>query len=287
MLHGLSDQELHQKTLFLRKTEKEAVSKLIDHLREIKRRRLFSDFNCSSLHTYCVNILGYSDGEAWARVKSAELIEEMPHLSLKIETGKLSLTSIAQVKQLFDIGDFAIEKKESIVKLAQNKSTREVKKLIDSIAIESGLKKAITQKSRRQTVSDKTKLTVFLDESDIENLQFVKSKLNIKDDRDLLKFLLKERREKLDPAKKVVREKTTNSFSAPRSISPYKKHKVYQAANTKCTKCGSVFALNIDHRLPVALGGGNEITNLRLLCRSCNQREAVKSFGAKVNLFFS
>jgi 5-methylcytosine-specific restriction endonuclease McrA len=43
--------------------------------------------------------------------------------------------------------------------------------------------------------------------------------------------------------------------------------------------CAGVFALEIDHRKPRALGGNSEPENLRLLWRSCNQRAAIKSIG--------
>jgi hypothetical protein len=43
--------------------------------------------------------------------------------------------------------------------------------------------------------------------------------------------------------------------------------------------CESRYFLEIDHIRAVALGGGNEADNLRLLCRSHNARAAVKTFG--------
>ena len=37
-----------------------------------------------------------------------------------------------------------------------------------------------------------------------------------------------------------------------------------------CQKCGATENLSIDHIIPVAKGGGNEDSNLQVLCRSCN-----------------
>jgi uncharacterized protein YlaI len=54
---------------------------------------------------------------------------------------------------------------------------------------------------------------------------------------------------------------------------------VYGRAKNKCENCKSTYALQIDHIKPKGLGGTNHPLNLRLLCRSCNQRQAVKSFG--------
>ena len=49
--------------------------------------------------------------------------------------------------------------------------------------------------------------------------------------------------------------------------------------NGKCQICGSQYAIELDHRIPKSLGGGNTADNLRLLCRSCNQREAIEALG--------
>jgi hypothetical protein len=47
-------------------------------------------------------------------------------------------------------------------------------------------------------------------------------------------------------------------------------------------RCGSRYFLEIDHSIkPVALGGSNDLENLRLLCRGHNAREAVKIFGPR------
>lgn len=44
-------------------------------------------------------------------------------------------------------------------------------------------------------------------------------------------------------------------------------------------RCGSRYALELDHIKPVALGGNDELENLQLLCRAHNSRRAVKTFG--------
>lgn len=54
---------------------------------------------------------------------------------------------------------------------------------------------------------------------------------------------------------------------------------VWQKSGGRCENCGSDFALQIDHIHPRAMGGSSTPENLRLLCRSCNQRAAIESFG--------
>jgi hypothetical protein len=48
-----------------------------------------------------------------------------------------------------------------------------------------------------------------------------------------------------------------------------------------CTNCGSVFALETDHRIGKAMGGPSTLENFRLLCRNCNQRAAIEAYGIK------
>ena len=46
-----------------------------------------------------------------------------------------------------------------------------------------------------------------------------------------------------------------------------------------CENCGSTYALEWDHIVPKAKGGSDDLSNLRRLCRSCNQRAAIVHFG--------
>lgn len=43
--------------------------------------------------------------------------------------------------------------------------------------------------------------------------------------------------------------------------------------NSKCVICNTSKDLTIDHIKPQIVKGGNNIDNLRLLCRSCNSKE--------------
>ena len=39
----------------------------------------------------------------------------------------------------------------------------------------------------------------------------------------------------------------------------------------KCSQCGTHTNLTIEHVVPKAIGGGNNLSNLKLLCEPCNQ----------------
>lgn len=322
-LNHLSDKNLQQNLLNLRGHEKSVVAEILLHLQEVSRRRMFCDYQCESMHAYCVKILGYSDGEAWIRIKAAKLIKQRPELVESIKDGRLNLTNASNMMHLFDKGQFDGSEKNKIINNILGQSTREAKIILEQVALENGVqeKENLSSMRRRKIgYADKTELKIVLGNDDLENLNFIKSKLNIKDDGDLLKKLLKRERARLDPACTMVKarseknaleknvpskmtetkiaqspvmtEKTKakKNFTTPRnlgakveghprSISPAKKFKIYADSHSQCEKCQSVFALNIDHIKPVAHGGNNAQENLRLLCRNCNQREAILKMG--------
>ncbi|OYZ23902.1 MAG: hypothetical protein B7Y39_03280 [Bdellovibrio sp. 28-41-41] len=56
---------------------------------------------------------------------------------------------------------------------------------------------------------------------------------------------------------------------------------VFRRANNSCENCQSTFALEVDHIIPKSKGGSSNTENLRLLCKSCNQRAAIAKIGIK------
>lgn len=59
-------------------------------------------------------------------------------------------------------------------------------------------------------------------------------------------------------------------------ISPAVRKYVFERDLYQCKSCGKTHletVLNIDHIIPLARGGSNDISNLQTLCRSCNQRK--------------
>jgi len=269
-----NDFEIHENLLSLRKKETALISEILQHLNIIEERKIYCDYGVSSLFVYCVKILNYTDGEAWRRVQAAKLLSLKPELKEKIDAGAISLTSASDVMNLFNRSEISSSDQKQLIADVLDKSSRETEGIIEKFKIEKGLSKEIKLSSRRKRVKadDLTKIEVYIGAEVKNDLDYLKGKLKIWDDKDLIEYLIKEKRKELDPQNIVVKQYNVKEQSAPRSISPSKKYRVYKNANSKCENCGSHFDLQIDHIIPVSRKGGNMEENLRLLCRQCNLR---------------
>jgi 5-methylcytosine-specific restriction enzyme A len=64
-------------------------------------------------------------------------------------------------------------------------------------------------------------------------------------------------------------------INIPQSVRNY----VFQRDNYQCQSCGKQqreTQLNIDHIIPLASNGSNDISNLQTLCSNCNQKKKAK-----------
>lgn len=83
-----------------------------------------------------------------------------------------------------------------------------------------------------------------------------------------------------DTTEAVVQRKITSDkiLKTRTPISARQRKSILQKANFQCEykdtisnhRCESKFQLEIDHIQPIALGGKNEIANLRVLCKTHN-----------------
>ncbi|MBX9766475.1 MAG: hypothetical protein K2X47_04310, partial [Bdellovibrionales bacterium] len=64
-LKSLKDEVLLANIKKLVAQEREILTSVLHHLREVERRRLFSSLGFSSLYSYAVGALGYSEDQAY------------------------------------------------------------------------------------------------------------------------------------------------------------------------------------------------------------------------------
>ena len=231
-LKHLTDDTLLKDMKFLAARERNLLTQVLWHIKEIDDRKLYCDLKYSSLYEFCVRELGYSEAAAQRRISSARALERMPELELKINDGSLNLSTIALV-----VAEFKDHTKQrEVFAEVENKTAREAADHIANI--------------KKQPPIHWIKL----DRESYELLVILKG---------------------LWPGKDVVKESLRCSVTSASEVK--RKHPLRKHVNGEtCSNCGTTHNLEIDHILPKAMGGTNEKNNLRILCRPCNQRAAVK-----------
>ena len=287
-LKNIGDSTLISRVEALAKEERELLTKVLHHFRDIERRRLFADLGYRSLHDFATKHLGYSDDQAYRRIAAMRLLKEIPEIEEKLASGELSLSHISLAQSLFNQEKkyagklFTKEEKQDVFDKISTKPIREAERITVSMA-------------SHQVPSKPDQIRIITEEK--VELKFQASK-SLQDKIETLKGLLAHKTpdmplgelfetlcdmglEQLDPSK-PAREKVATSRKHRDIVQTSKaavRREVFREAEGKCQNCGSGYALEVDHIHPKAKGGSDEKENLRLLCRTCNQRAAVREFG--------
>ena len=99
---ALSDDRLLERAKELSGIEHHLEVVVIDHLREIHKRRLYLRRGFSSLFDYAVRELGYSDAAAWRRIKAMRLCADVDGVRERLQSGTMTLNAAAQLQHAFD-----------------------------------------------------------------------------------------------------------------------------------------------------------------------------------------
>lgn len=98
-LRTVSNQDLNQRILSLVKSERELLTEILWHIREVDRRKLFLEMGFSSLFAYLTEYLGYSPASAQRRLDASRLLLEIPEVSTLIDSGKINLSQVSMIQQ--------------------------------------------------------------------------------------------------------------------------------------------------------------------------------------------
>jgi hypothetical protein len=90
----LSDAELLAATRRLVGRSNQLLASLLAHLAEVETRGIHRIRACSSLYSYCIYDLRFSEDEAYRRVTAARLVRRFPALLEAIAAGELHLTGL-------------------------------------------------------------------------------------------------------------------------------------------------------------------------------------------------
>jgi len=124
----LSDSELLARLKFMAQRERHATAGLVALLSEADERRLFLQEGCSSLFTYCTQILHLSEHAAYGRIEAARAVRQFPVILERLRDGSVHLTAIGLLR-----AHLTQENHEQLLDRARHKSKREVEELIASL----------------------------------------------------------------------------------------------------------------------------------------------------------
>ena len=308
ILTGITNDSLLQKTKTLAQNERELTLNILQHLREIERRRLFAEIGFPSLFEYAVKELGYSEGAAQRRISSMRLLKSVPEITQKVESGAMTLTTLAKAQSFFRAEKIETKKQKlEVLNALVGKSAWEVQKTF--VARAEHPEKLFVEKVK--PVSKKlAQITLLADEELLKQIEELK---NLRGGpamqlQEVFKFALGETLKKLRSKKPsvapiaesnkksggaIIRPAPTAAAAAMGQATRYipsgVRRQVWQRDEGKCRyidpksgrKCSCKYGLELDHIKPFARGGKNQVDNLRLLCFAHNQHSAIRTFGRK------
>jgi hypothetical protein len=124
-LEQLSDAELLAGTRNLVGRSNRLLAELLAHLGEVEARGIHRTRACSSLYTYCVYELRFSEDEAFRRVAAARLVRRFPALLDAVASGELHLTGLLM------LGPHLTEANlQGVLARAKHRTKREVARLV-------------------------------------------------------------------------------------------------------------------------------------------------------------
>src|SRR5438552_13163411 len=89
----LSDAELVARVKSLVARERDATAQLVAHLAELDTRDVYLREGYGSLHAYCRDALGLSDGETYNRIEVARAARRFPIILEMLAAGTVTLTA--------------------------------------------------------------------------------------------------------------------------------------------------------------------------------------------------
>ena len=101
------------------------LAELLAHLGEVEARGIHRTRACSSLYTYCIYELRFSEDEAFRRVAAARLVRRFPALLDAIAAGELHLTGLLMLGPHLTDANFV-----EVLARAKHRTKRELARLV-------------------------------------------------------------------------------------------------------------------------------------------------------------
>jgi hypothetical protein len=124
----LSDRDLIAAVHDLAAVERGATARLVASLAELDARRLYLAEGCSSLFTYCTQVLHLSEHAAYGRIEAARAVRSYPVLLERLEAGDMTLTTIGLLAP-----HLTTDNHQHLIEVGRHKSKREIEHLVATL----------------------------------------------------------------------------------------------------------------------------------------------------------
>ncbi len=314
---ALSNEALLAKTKELVIEERKLTTSILWHMNEIQTRRLYAEKGYRSLFEYAVKELSYSEAAAGRRIAAMRLLVEVPEIEPALQKGDVSLSTLSTVQSFIQRKEEPVSKQEKkeLVFALQGKSRRECEKHLVALDPDA----ATPQERERVVSPTQTEIRFIADDALMEKLQSIRElDGHVQSNPSYLELFHRMADltlKKLDPlsSKKPAHKRAANDeapkptppeerseensqnpretspatgHSNPRQIPAELKREVWRRDQGQCTyvsqdgkRCDSRFALEIDHKTPIAHGGRSTLANLQLLCRNHHRYKTIAQHG--------
>ena len=121
----LSDRELLAEITIAAASERAATARLIALLAQLDARRLYLGAGCSSLFTYCTQVLHLSEHAAYGRIEAARAARRFPVILDLLSDGSVTLTAVTLLAP-----HLTADNHLEVPSQARHKSKRDVEHLV-------------------------------------------------------------------------------------------------------------------------------------------------------------
>lgn len=272
--------------------ERHATVDLIASLAEFDARRLYLAAGCSSLFTYCTQVLHLSEHSAYRRIEVARAVRHFPVVLTMLAEGSVTLTVVSLLAPVL-----TVENHQAILDRARHKTKREVEELLAELRPQPAVAESIRKVPSRASVicpmaPERYTVLFTISRETYDKLQSAQALLrHVVPNGDLSLIVdraltvLVERLEK-QRAGAAAQRREGQSSPDTRHVPASVKRKVWARDGGRCAfvgtegRCTEQGFLEFHHVRPFAAGGDTTADNLELRCRAHNVYESQLFFGS-------
>ena len=280
----MTNQEIEQKLESLISKERRITREILQTINIAEDNKVHLEAGFDSIVKWLIVRFRLSEGAAHRRAKPASLIRAVPAADPKIQTGEVSLSTLSKTESVLRAEQkrtgkkISNEEKRKVVEAIQHCTQDQTEKKLAGLFPET--MEQIERQHIRRVADNNVRMSLTFKDEDYEKILIIQDLLgHALPNADLtqvinhlaayfLKYEDPKRESKV--AESLRRQVIKRDHGKCQFVDPRTGH-----------KCESKLRIEVDHIHPKALGGADELSNLRCLCRAHNSYRAEKTFGKR------